>query len=153
MFVREALYWNDSDFWRKVNNAWKVSAFGVIIIRIFPHSEWIRRDTKYLSVSSPNVGELWKLHSLTGDLINNSKILRKTCWNFHNRPYFFLTCLQDKRHRLNKQNNDGNNLYNVFLETGIPIKLTKIWWVYVKKSTFSIVETWKPTTFLQTNLS
>ena len=25
--------------------AWKVSVFGVILVRIFPHSDWIRRDT------------------------------------------------------------------------------------------------------------
>ena len=24
--------------------AWKVSVFGVILVRIFPHSDWIRRD-------------------------------------------------------------------------------------------------------------
>ena len=27
------------------------------LIRIFPHSEWIRRDTPYLSVFSPNAGK------------------------------------------------------------------------------------------------
>ena len=31
-----------------VCTAWKVSAFGVILVRIFPHSDWIRRDTQYL---------------------------------------------------------------------------------------------------------
>ena len=29
----------------------------VFLIRIFPHSDWIRRDTKYLSVFSPNAGK------------------------------------------------------------------------------------------------
>ena len=28
--------------------------------RIFPHSDWIRRDTEYLSVFSPNAGKCWK---------------------------------------------------------------------------------------------
>ena len=37
--------------------AWKVSVFGVILARIFPHSDWLRRDTEYLSVFSPNVGK------------------------------------------------------------------------------------------------
>ena len=37
--------------------AWKVFVFGVFLVRIFPHSDWIRRDTKYLSVFSPNVGK------------------------------------------------------------------------------------------------
>ena len=27
------------------------------LVRIFPHSDWIRRDTKYLSVFSPNAGK------------------------------------------------------------------------------------------------
>ena len=27
------------------------------LVRIFPHSDWIRRDTPYLSVFSPNVGK------------------------------------------------------------------------------------------------
>ena len=30
--------------------AWKVSVFGVILVCIFAHSDWIRRDTEYLSV-------------------------------------------------------------------------------------------------------
>ena len=37
--------------------AWKVSAFGVFLTYIFPHSDWIRRDTEYLTVLSPNVGK------------------------------------------------------------------------------------------------
>ena len=27
------------------------------LVRIFPHSDWIRRDTKYLSVLTPNAGK------------------------------------------------------------------------------------------------
>ena len=30
---------------------WKVSVFWVILVLIFPHSDWIRRDTPYLFVS------------------------------------------------------------------------------------------------------
>ena len=30
------------------DTGWKVSVFGVILSRIFPHSDWIRRDTLYL---------------------------------------------------------------------------------------------------------
>ena len=33
----------------------KVSVCGVFLVSIFPHSDWIRRDTEYLSVFSPNV--------------------------------------------------------------------------------------------------
>ena len=31
--------------------------------RIFPHSEWIRRDTAYLSVFSPNAGKCRKMRT------------------------------------------------------------------------------------------
>ena len=31
-----------------------MSVFAVILVCIFPHSDWIRRDTPYLSVFSPN---------------------------------------------------------------------------------------------------
>ena len=30
---------------------------GFFLVLIFPHSDWIRRDTKYLSVFSPNAGK------------------------------------------------------------------------------------------------
>ena len=33
-------------------NAWKVSVFRVILVRIFPLSEWISRDTPYLRIQS-----------------------------------------------------------------------------------------------------
>ena len=44
-----------------INTAWKVSIFGVFLVRIFPHSDWIRWDTlsKFSpnSVFSPNAGK------------------------------------------------------------------------------------------------
>ena len=39
------------------STAWKVSVFAIILVCIFPHSDWIRRDTPYLSVFSPNAGK------------------------------------------------------------------------------------------------
>ena len=39
--------------------AWKASAFGVILVRIFPHLNWIQRETPHLSVFSPNAGKYW----------------------------------------------------------------------------------------------
>ena len=35
---------------------WKVSIFRGFMVRIFPHSDWTRRDTEYLSIFSPNAG-------------------------------------------------------------------------------------------------
>ena len=37
--------------------AWKVSLFGVFLVRILPHSKWIPTDTPYLTVFSPNAGK------------------------------------------------------------------------------------------------
>ena len=37
--------------------AWKLVVFGVFLIRIFPHWDWIRRDNPFLPVFSPNAGK------------------------------------------------------------------------------------------------
>ena len=44
-----------------INTAWKVSLFGVFQVRIFSHTDWIRRDNPYLSVFGLNMErfELW----------------------------------------------------------------------------------------------
>ena len=53
--------------WQQVNfnckiiwyicTVWKVSVFGVFLLRIFPYLGWIRTDTPYLSIFSPNAGK------------------------------------------------------------------------------------------------
>ena len=35
----------------------KVSVFGVFLVRIFPHSDRIQKDTEHLSIFSPNPGK------------------------------------------------------------------------------------------------
>ena len=45
---------NYQRYWRIPYTAWKVSVFGVFLVRIFPHLDWIRRDAPYLSVFIPN---------------------------------------------------------------------------------------------------
>ena len=35
----------------------EVSVFKAFLVRIFPHLDWIRRDTLYLSAFSPNAGK------------------------------------------------------------------------------------------------
>ena len=44
-----------------INTTWKVSVFRVFQVRIFSHSDWIRRDNPYLSVFGLNMErfELW----------------------------------------------------------------------------------------------
>ena len=43
---------------RKITSK-KASVFGVILVRIFRYSGWIRTDTPYLSIFSPNAGKCW----------------------------------------------------------------------------------------------
>ena len=37
--------------------AWKLVVFGVFLVRIFPHWDWIRRDNPFLPAFSPNAGK------------------------------------------------------------------------------------------------
>ena len=41
----------------RLGNNKQVSVFGVFLVRIFPHSGWIWRDTEYISLFSPNSGK------------------------------------------------------------------------------------------------
>ena len=51
--------WKTWESWQLFVNipAWKLFVFGVFLVRIFPHSDWIRRYTEYLSVFSLNAGK------------------------------------------------------------------------------------------------
>ena len=79
----------------KCITAWKVSVFGVILVRIFSHSDWIRRDTPYLSVFPCSVQMREKAdqnnskygHFLRSDyLLSNIFLLKKNvkCFSFIN---------------------------------------------------------------------
>ena len=62
IFQNKLLFWENSfrsffKLMKELFTGWKVSVFGVILVRIFPHSDWIRWDTPYLSVFSPNEGK------------------------------------------------------------------------------------------------
>ena len=47
-----------SDINSLINTAWKVSVFGVFLVRFFPHSDWIWRDTPYLNYVANYVANL-----------------------------------------------------------------------------------------------
>ena len=72
----KAVVWGSS--WRneflKACTAWKVSVFGVILVRIFSHSDGIRRDSSYLSVFSPNA---WNRGQLFKDILG-TRFFQKT---------------------------------------------------------------------------
>ena len=54
-----------------IHIASKVSVFGVILVRIFPHLEWIRKDTPYLSVFNPNAGNADQNNSEDGHFLRS----------------------------------------------------------------------------------
>ena len=54
-----------------IYTTWKLSVFGVILVHIFPHSDWIRRDTEYLSVLSPNAGNTDQNYSEYGHFLRS----------------------------------------------------------------------------------
>ena len=74
------------DFWETHNmhnlikdpvTAWKVSKYGVFLVRIIPHSDWIRRDTEYVSVFSPNAGKYRpEKNSVFGNFLGSEYVLK-----------------------------------------------------------------------------
>ena len=51
---------NKLKYLRKYCTAWKLHVYGIFLLRIFPHLDWIRRDTLYtlyLSVFTPNTAK------------------------------------------------------------------------------------------------
>ena len=63
-----------------INTAWKVSVFGIILVRIFPHSDWIRRDTPYLFVFRPNAGKYGPVKHLIRTLFTQWKERSLVSW-------------------------------------------------------------------------
>ena len=59
-----------------VDTAWKVSVFRIILVRIFPHSDWIQTDTEYLSL---NVGKYGQNNSEYGHFLRSVKDDIFTC--------------------------------------------------------------------------
>ena len=57
-----------------------MSVFGVFLVRIFPHSDWIRTDTEYLSVFSPNCGKI-RIRKTENTDIFHAVLVINTEWN------------------------------------------------------------------------
>ena len=75
--------------------AWKVSIFGVFLVLIFRHLDWIRKDMEYLSVFSPKTGKYGpeKLRIPTF-------FARRIFCNFHSFICYFHFSNKDKRRRV-----------------------------------------------------
>ena len=68
----------------KTNTAWKVSVFGDFLVRIFPLSDWIRRDTKYLSPYSARMREnMDQRNSKYGHFLRSERVPFLAALNAH----------------------------------------------------------------------
>ena len=84
---------------------WKVSVFGVFLVRISPHSDRIRRETEYLSAFSRNTGKCGpekriRTRSVFMQFAKFVFIIKKITWKYvsnndqgwsrkeHHRKYF-----------------------------------------------------------------
>ena len=66
--------------------AWKVSVFGICLVRIFPHLDSIWRDPPYLSVFSPNAVKYWYgLFSCSKKFLVREERRLTVCRTFHPR--------------------------------------------------------------------
>ena len=68
-----------------------MSVFGVILVRIFPHSEWIRRNTPHLSVFSPmpeNAGKMGTIITPNTDTFY-VVFIKNFCYSLILWDYFF----------------------------------------------------------------
>ena len=99
---------------------WKVSKYGVLLLRIFPYSEWIRRFTEQISVFSPIRGNMdqKKLRILTlfrqrlkhikltfhVPCINDQWSVQKLT-DFRNSQWISNFLMLCRRYNLRKQNN------------------------------------------------
>ena len=67
---------NPAGSFKFTNTVWKVSVLGVFLIRTFPHSDWIRRNTQFLSIFSPDAGKYRPEKLWIQTLFTQSKVLR-----------------------------------------------------------------------------
>ena len=69
---------------------WKVSVFEVFLVCNFSHSDWIRRDTPYLSIFSPNTGkygpEKLRIRTLFTQCIGTRYFLPPCCFAIFTTP-------------------------------------------------------------------
>ena len=63
------------------NTAWKVHIFGIFLVPIFSHSDWIRIVTLYLSVFSPNARKCGPEKLRTRTFFTQYKLLWKISQN------------------------------------------------------------------------
>ena len=119
-FLSPAFYFNSC-------TAWKVSKYGVFLVRIFPHSDWIRRDTSY-SVLSPNAGKYGPEKTPYFDTFHTVVITIVVFIANSVIVYFILAC----NHRFSREKRNSTTFFWMafgllsFPENDLSMKLPKI---------------------------
>ena len=97
--------------------AWKVSVFGIFLVRIFPYSDWIRRDASYLSVFSPNAGNAEQKNSEYGQkLAKNSENWLQRIWWIHFGFQIELQYLNERIIRISVSTSYSSDLFRGIIE-------------------------------------
>ena len=109
-----------------MHTAWKVSVFGVFLVCIFPHSDWIWRDREYLSIFSSNPEKYgpeklqirillaqWKLNSIKHQISRLTCLIHiKLLMYLHERSHIELEAIyifgQYQKGELTNKNNKQN---------------------------------------------
>ena len=78
------------NYYRKKHyTVWKVSVFGVFLVRIFPHSDWIRRDTERYG-KTPNTDTFHAVSLSIFDRVSNTILFQFSQILFKSFSYLSL---------------------------------------------------------------
>ena len=113
-----------------VHTAQKVSVFGDFLVCVFPHSDWIRRDTLHLPVFSPNTGKyVPEKHRIR---IFFSKCQANSCASICTR---YCTKQVPFPSFPSKQNDQFSSIKNAFSKV-LPKRCSLIWYLQLHDITF-----------------
>ena len=73
-----------------INSSWKMSVFRVIVVRIWPNLDWIRRNTSYLFVFRTNAGKFgpeWLRMQTPFTQCKNINLHTNFCFMMPGTPY------------------------------------------------------------------
>ena len=90
-----------------INTAWKVSKYGVFLVRICPHSDWIRRDIPYLSIQSESGKIRTRKTSVFGHFSRSERNV------LHVIPVCIIVPCKRRNSGLSKINNQFCSNYNI----------------------------------------
>ena len=80
IFVKHCPQTKRHTFKIETSTTWKLSVFRVFLVFIFPHLDWIRRDTEFLSILSPKAGKYEPENLRIGTLFTWWLNYGNKCW-------------------------------------------------------------------------